>query len=412
MSRLNDIVRQFQMKKILTFSGIVFITLTVHGQLPIERILNARALNEAGKPDQAIELVGKTIDQSGDYRLFLVRAESYILKGDYSSATSDFNEANRIVPSSGEYGLARIYAIRGDAATSLYHLELNMNSLFKKDEKDIMLEKAFGTIENSSAWRQFWKKEWYSISEKAISEIEYYNSIGKFEESRVLLSELKKNFAENSDIIYAEALINLASGRYSEVISPVSEMLNLNPDNEKFLRILAKAQAGSSNPAGASATYTKIIDSGTVDAELLLLRADCFRKTGEVEKARIDIQRYLEIYPENKSALSLAGKVELQSGDNLKALEYFSKNLEIHPDDPDCYIDRANSYFISKSWDWAIKDYSMSLDLKPGNSDIWLNKGIALLNSGRVSDACHDFRKSFSLGNKKASEQISRYCIK
>jgi Flp pilus assembly protein TadD len=75
-------------------------------------------------------------------------------------------------------------------------------------------------------------------------------------------------------------------------------------------------------------------------------------------------------------------------------------------------VDRANSYFLSRSWNWAIKDYSMSLDLQPENSDAWLNKGIALLNSGDISDACHDFRKAFSLGNKKATEFISRNCIK
>jgi len=52
------------------------------------------------------------------------------------------------------------------------------------------------------------------------------------------------------------------------------------------------------------------------------------------------------------------------------------------------------------------------LDLKPENSDTWLNKGIALLNSGKVEDACHDFRRSFSLGNKHVSDLLSRNCIK
>ena len=104
--------------------------------------------------------------------------------------------------------------------------------------------------------------------------------------------------------------------------------------------------------------------------------------------------------------------MEANSGDNLKALEYFSKNLKLHPNDPECYIDRADSYFISKTWDLAINDYSMSLDLKPSNSDVWLNKGIALLNSGKVEDACHDFRISFRLGNKRVTDYISRNCIK
>jgi len=70
--------------------------------------------------------------------------------------------------------------------------------------------------------------------------------------------------------------------------------------------------------------------------------------------------------------LDLAGKVEARAGDNLKALQYFSENLKLHPNDPECYIDRADSYFVSRSWDLAINDYSMSLDLNPANSEFGL----------------------------------------
>jgi Flp pilus assembly protein TadD len=176
--------------------------------------------------------------------------------------------------------------------------------------------------------------------------------------------------------------------------------------------LMAKAQTGASDPAGASSTYSSLISSGVDDAELLVLRAACYRKTGETDKAINDLKKYLDIYPDDKLALSMVGKVEAESGDNLLALEYFSKNLKLHPNDPQCYVDRANAYFISNSWELAAKDYSMSLDLKPADSDVWLNKGISLLNSGRVEDACHDFRISFRLGNKRVTDYISRNCIK
>ena len=176
--------------------------------------------------------------------------------------------------------------------------------------------------------------------------------------------------------------------------------------------MLAKAQSGLENQAGASLTYTKLLNLGVADADLLFQRAECFRKTGESGKAMEDIEKYLSLYPENKDALSLAGKLKVLSGDNLKALQYFSENLKNNPNDPQCYIERANSYFSSRSWDWAIKDYTMALDLDPGNSDTWLKKGISLLNSGKKDDACYDFRKSFSLGNRKATEFISKHCIK
>jgi tetratricopeptide (TPR) repeat protein len=284
-----------------------------------------------------------------------------------------------------------------------------MNSPYKRAEKEIMLDQAFHSLDNRAEWRQFWKKEWYSISEKSVSEIEYYVSAGKIDDSKEVLSELKKSYDKDDDIIYAEALVNQASGKNDEVIKAIS---GLSSASDKVLMLLAKAQAAQNNPSGASDTYTRLLNSGMANAEIYLMRADCYRKTGESDKAMDDVKKYLDIYPDNSDALSLAGKIEVKSGDNLRALEYFSRNLKLHPNDPQIYLDRANSYFISKSWDNAANDYSMSLDLNPDNSDAWLNKGISLLNEGKVEDACHDFRKSLRLGNKRVAEYISKNCIK
>ena len=388
------------MKKTIILGLIFVLSGPVFGQETVDYLIKSRALKESGKPELSLNLLTTALNVSKDSRLYIERADAYLSSGNLNAAISDFNDANLIAPSSGEYGLSRVYATKGDAATSLYHLERNLNSTYRKGEKEILLDPSFGVIENKPEWRQFWKKEWYTTAEKSVSEIEYYISAGKIDESKDVLSELKKADHNSNEISYAEALINMASGKYVDVVRVISALLISDPQNEKYLRILAKAQALSANAAGASVTYSQLLNSGVADAELLMLRADCYRKTGETDKAMTDLVKYLSYYPENKTALSLAGKVESAGGDNIKALEYFNTNLRIHPNDAECYIDRANSYFVSKSWDWAIKDYSMSLDLNPGNSDIWLNKAISLLNSGKIEDACHDFKESFSLGNK------------
>jgi tetratricopeptide (TPR) repeat protein len=400
------------MKKIIYLAYILIISGSVSGQQTVDYILQSRALKESGKPEIAQELLTKAIGDKKESRLYTERAEIYIIEGNYTAAISDYNEANRITPSSGELGLSRVYSLKGDAATALYHLEANLNSSFRKSEKEILLDPAFGAVENKPEWRQFWKKEWYSITEQGVSEIAYYISTGKIDQAKAILAELKKDFQSSDEILYAEAMINLASEKYSEVVKIISGLITLYPEDEKYLRILAKAQTGEANPVGASVTYTQLLNTGVADAELLILRADCYRKTGETDKALTDLEKYLRYYPENKAAISLAGKIETASGDNIKALEYFSNNLKFHPNDAECYIDRANAYFVSKTWNWAIKDYSMSLDLNPANSDAWLNMGIALLNSGKTDDACHNFNESYRLGNKRASEYISRNCIK
>jgi tetratricopeptide (TPR) repeat protein len=398
------------MKKIIILSLMILNVPLIFGQQVSDNILKAKALREQGKADQAITLMNGTDSRNDNF--FIERAEANVVKRDYSAAISDFNEANKAAPSSGEYGLARIYALKGDAATAVYHLELSMRSSFKKAEKEILLDPAFSSIENRQEWKQFWKKEWYSMEEQGLSEIEYYVAAGKIDESKEVLSGLKKSNDDNAELQYAGALIEYGAGNYPQAMKAAAGLNDSNPHNEKYLRLLAKVQTAVSDAAGASSTYTQLLNSGVADAGLYLLRAECYNKTGESDKALNDVKKYLEIYPQNSAALSLAGKVEAKSGDNLQALQYFSQNLKLHPNDPECYIDRANSYFISKSWDMAINDYSMSLDLKPDNSDAWLNKGIALLNKGNKEDACHDFRKAFSLGNKRVSDYISRNCIK
>ncbi|MGD0340631.1 MAG: tetratricopeptide repeat protein [Bacteroidales bacterium] len=390
----------------LLFSGIIT------GQPAFECLLKAKALSDDGKNNQAISILSAALESNKDGRLFAERADAELNIGKYDEAISDYTNANSRGNSCGEYGLARAYALMGDAANSVAHLEKDMKSSFRKSEKEIMLDPAFDKIENKPEWRTFWKTDWYSGTDKSIAEIEFYISSGKTNDAISAFSEFQKDYQGSAAVDYAGALINLSAGKYADVIKTVTPLSESDPLNEKYLRVLAKAQEGAGNPAGALVTYSKLIEMEVPDAELFVQRAECYRKTGETDKALADLSRYLDIYPESKNALSLAGRLESAAGNNMEAISYFNKNLILHPNDPDCYIDRANSYLLSKSWDYAANDYGMSLDLAPGNPEVWLNKGIALANSGKTEDACHDFRQALSLGSKRATEYISRYCIK
>ena len=374
-------------------------------------ILRSRAMIKAGKTADAVNILTAELERTRSEKLLTQRADAYLLSGNLSAAINDFNEANKLSEHSGDYGLAQAYAMKGDVKTSLYHLSQNLGSSYKKTEKELMLNPAFSRFENKPEWRQFWKKDWYSFPESAAAEIEYHVNSGDNAGALNILKELRNSYPESDELLYSEVLIFISSKQFNDAVSAALKLSESDPGNEKYLRILAKAQYGQLNYVGASATYTRLIDAGVPDADLFLQRAGCYRKTRESEKSLRDIEKYLELYPEDKTALSLAGKVESESGDNLKAIEYFTRNLSLHPDDNECYIDRANSYLAAKSWAWAVKDYSMSLDLNPEDPEAWLNKGLAQLGSGKTADACHDFRKAYSLGNQKATQYISKHCL-
>ena len=397
--------------KLTLFLVCVVMCAVVAGQQNSDAVLEAKALIANGNQSKAFEALSAAIKQKPESRLYVERAEINLKLKNLDASLNDFNEANTLEEHSGDYGLAKVYAMKGDAVNSMKRLAMSMESAHKKSEKEIMLDPAFAAIENKPEWRQFWQKTWYSYKETWLSEIEYFISTNKLVDARSVLTELKAGYPESEEAMYAEILVNIASGKFDDAVKIATTLASSGSKKEKYLKVLAKAQTGQSNFAGASATYTKLIDMGVADAQLFIARAECFRKTGERNKALKDVERFMALYPENKEAIKLAGKLEVESGDNLKALEYFSRNIELNPNDAECYIDRANSYFSSKSWRWAINDYSMSLDLNPSNSDVWLNKGIALLSSGNDSDACHDFKRAYSLGNQKASPYISKNCL-
>jgi tetratricopeptide (TPR) repeat protein len=400
------------MRRLLIIPVMLLLANVLNAQDITDYLLKAGALMDRGHEEDAISLLTDALTRVNDSRLYVMRGNAYTESGSYSEALSDYKSASNITTASGEYGMARVYALKGDASTSLSHLEQNLGSSFKKSEKEIMLDQAFGKIENTSEWRLFWKKERYNIFEKKIPEIEYYISVDKREEAKSISDELEKDYPGDNSTLYAKALVDFSMQKYPDAVKILADLINENPKNEDYLRLMAKVKMVSGNAAGASDAFTRLIELGIPDANLYMQRAQTYRKTGELDKALKDLTKFLELYPENKEALGLTGRIESESGDNLKALDYFNRNLKLHPGDPVCYIDRANSYFNSRSWKNAISDYSMSLDLQPSNADVWMNKGIALLNAGKTEDACHDFREALSLGNKKAAAYIGRNCIK
>jgi tetratricopeptide (TPR) repeat protein len=177
------------MKKIIFVSFLICTTI-INGQTPVDYLMKGKALVEAGKPDEAVAVLTAALENFRQSAIYLGRADAFMAKGDYSRSIDDFNTANKLAPSSGDYGLARIYGLKGDAATAVYHLGSCMRSSYKKSEKDILLDPSFSLVENRPEWRQFWKGEWFGALEKGISEIEYAVSTGNTGEARRILTEL------------------------------------------------------------------------------------------------------------------------------------------------------------------------------------------------------------------------------
>ncbi|HOS73428.1 MAG TPA: hypothetical protein PLZ75_13365, partial [Bacteroidales bacterium] len=135
------------MKHLILKPGKTILLLTMmlvcgsaYSQQLSDYLMQAKAFSRTGNPEASVRILTEALGKQRDYRLFLERGDANILIGKYPEALADYNAANSLVPLSGEYGLAKVYALRGDAGTSVYHLELSMKSDFRKSEKEILLD--------------------------------------------------------------------------------------------------------------------------------------------------------------------------------------------------------------------------------------------------------------------------------
>ena len=62
----------------------------------------------------------------------------------------------------------------------------------------------------------------------------------------------------------------------------------------------------------------------------------------------------------------------------------------------------------SDTWTYAIKDFSMALDLDPRNPESWYMKGICRQEQGDHEGAKSDFEMAAHYGSTEAIEELER----
>jgi len=104
------------------------------------------------------------------------------------------------------------------------------------------------------------------------------------------------------------------------------------------------------------------------------------------------------------------GNTEKENGDLQAALQNYSKAIEANPKFDDAYFNRAKVYDDLKNIPLAIKDYSSSIQLKPG-ADAYNSRGWDYDQSGDIKSAMHDYNEAILLAPKYIKPYFNRAAI-
>lgn len=130
----------------------------------------------------------------------------------------------------------------------------------------------------------------------------------------------------------------------------------------------------------------------------------CYLNMGELDKAETEFQLVLDKVMENHGdykqdpqtslrAFTGMGEVYVRKGDFNKAQEYFSKALDISPEDEIAAYNVGEVYFSHQKIDDAIRYFNMAVKIKPDWPKPQKKLGYVYLNKGDFQKALEHFKK-------------------
>lgn len=376
-----------------------------------DALLRSAALRESGNIAEALVIIDGTLGTYNDYRLHVAKGELRLGENNPEAALESFLRASDLKPAAGSFGLARVYASRGDAVNALRYLEENIRSEFRVRERSCHSDPFLQRIDRTPEWRRFWSSERYNEAEKLLSEVEYLSGRGRSAEALVLVNENMQLFAGFPEYIMASALTRYNTGDCAGAVNMLSRFPR-GPMSDRAGVLMAKALLASGDFRRAVTAFTGLITEEYPDREIFTGRAEAYLGLKDFRKAIADIDYYLTIKPDDAAALKLGGRVAAASGDGNLALRYLNRVIDGNPSDREGYVERGKAWSEAGMLNNAVMDYSMALDLDPIDGELYLNKGILLLRLGNTDQACHDFRMALKYGNRRAAEFINRNCIR
>ncbi len=360
---------------------------------------------------EAINLLNELIAQEPNKaEYYIQRGNAFFANRNYNDAKNDFIQANDLKSSIASFELAKTYAELHQPELMLIELENHLKSSYKKDKALIMSDASFTIYEREKIWEDFWKQEWYNSQDLLIDEIEFELKYNHYNEALTKANLKLKKSKNNHRILALRGEALAALGDYPSAIKDFSSAIKLNKRTENYYIQRAKSYIETEKYKNAAEDLETALNLNPANFDNYKTLAMAYAKDGNIEKAEENLNFYLTFFENDKDASLLFGKIYLDANQPLKALPYLNKCLENDKTNPEYFTMRGNAYMQTKTYQYAIKDYSMALDLEPNDADAYLNKGIARQKLGDQDGACSDWKKADRLGSKKAREYLLESC--
>lgn len=396
------------MKQLLIFIALLYSN-SLWAQLSESNLLLIlKAYNQSQQFDKANQLLYK-IQESPEPELLLQKGLTLYYSGDYKGAANCFFTVTQKEPDMCNFELARCYALMNKPELACSYLEKHLNQKEKKMQYEIKSDTAFQHIEKSPEWLQLWKNEWYTKYDLMFEDAEYEFRKKNYEEALKIVNDLISIRKTKYEAYALKAEIYEALGEYQNGLITLAYALNKRSKNAEFYYLQSRLEMAISKNRKALKSIEQALKLDSSQVEYFYLKTQALANLNKTKACYENLDFLIQLYPVPK-VFALASDIYKENNQLQKAIKEMNHCIEMDKYNPDYYIKRGDLYQSTGLFEFAEKDYSMSLDFYPEKGELFFKRGLARLNQQKFQEACSDFNKAYQYQYMPANDYIGRYC--
>ena len=328
----------------------------------------------------------------------------------YTSAIAELQKIRDTYKSRASVFLARCYAQTGNFDNAIKQLKTHVNQRFRLSKSALQLDTNFNILAETKKWRRFWEIEYYDKYDQWLNEAGFEYKDGNNKAALKLLDKILDNNKNNYKARFLRARVFFRLEDYRAALRDIKQVDFLKHKHPEFLFWKAKIYKEKKSKRKALKAITKAVDIAPFNLRYRKELAEIYAFAGEIQNSMNTYRLYLTYYPRDAEVNYETGRVLFEQERYLDALEYFNTCLNLDNTTAKYFVARGDAYLKTNTYKYAIRDYSMALDIDPKKGEVYYNKGIARFRSGDAEGACMDWEKAIQYGYNKAVIKREKFC--
>jgi tetratricopeptide (TPR) repeat protein len=209
-------------------------------------------------------------------------------------------------------------------------------------------------------------------------------------------------------VYYKRAFCYYGLERFDQALTDINQYIQKKPDDQaKLLRAYINQELG--NFEDQLKDVNEFVNAHPDNIELLQWRASVYMEMEKYKEAQTDIRKILK-YQDSPDLKGYLGLTYYYLNDPDSAIAIFDEVIAKAPDNIQTYLYAASLSLEQDAYALALQYIEQGLKKDPTNNTLLFYKGIALVETDKVTEGCRCLTKVFAAGFDDAGDYLKSYC--